>query len=224
MICKEPTMSRRRPHYGEKGRYGLPRSSVAVSGQNIRDIQDAFIRAVCRCSTDKDLIENAEQGENAALHRNHLFAINVDEIDLAAVHDALGEELEKLMGIYPNLYGSPPPVVPQRRATDRDPTIRLPGITQAMHDENVAEAFSASCLTTIPNERPYPYLPQVDQAMPMLVVQPPPEDPELEEGPTVRDVYNGWTEQEKMHGRMRALGIPIPRPSLWSRFKKWIVE
>lgn len=193
-------MSRRRPHSGEKGRYGLPRTSVAVSGLNVRDIQDVFIRAVARCTKDQDLIENAEQGENGTLHRNHLFTINADDLDLAAVHDAIGEELEKLMGIFPNVKGAEPIPAHRRRATDTE--------SERTHR----------------NERPHPSLPEVRNLLPMPNVVPPrPEQGYVPDSVLQSDEqYNGWTEQEKLHGRMRALGIPVPREdTLWKRFMRW---
>jgi len=211
MLCRQPTMSRRRPHTGEKGRYGLPRSSVTVSGLNVRDIQDALIRAACACGHDPDMVESAKEGENAALHRNSLFLLY--DLDMAAVHDALGDELEKLMGIYPNLQGVEPKPMPQRRATDR-----LPGMSSGMLDQNLSEQFAERCLSTLPNERPYSSQTKVPtrRLSDAQVEELAQSDVEIDS----EGRYNGWTEREKIHGRMRALGIPIPndKPSLWQRF------
>lgn len=201
MLCREPSMSRRRPHTGEKGRYGLPRSSVAVSGLNVRDIQDALIRAACACGHDPGLLEEAKQGESATLHRNSLFLLY--DLDMAAVHDALGAELEKLMGIYPNVLGADLPEQPKRRFTDR---------------EN----------STNPNERPHPSphpsLPPVRNLLPMPNVVPPKPDGYVPDSLLQTDEqYNGWTAREKLVGRARALGInpPPENPNWWQRLLGW---
>lgn len=212
MICPEPTMSRLRPHTGEQGRFHMPRSATWVNGLNIRDIQDAYVRAVCRCSTDQDLIENAARGVAATLHANHLFMIDPDKLDLLEVQRALGEELERLLGIFPNVQGEPETPVPQRRASDHaHMRQRRPGITGTIHDDDMIGVS---------------FLPAVSQTLPMPAVKPPKaEDPGCPgcaaEGVTVRDVYNGWHEREKNNASFREICASMPKLSRWQRFWSW---
>ncbi|MNW16597.1 hypothetical protein D3C71_2154960 [compost metagenome] len=45
--------------------------------------------------------------------------------------------------------------------------------------------------------------------------------PKQECGETVRDVYNGWAEREKIQERRRQLGIADPKPSWFERLREW---
>lgn len=115
-MLNQPTMSRRRPHGKPMGRYGIARTAVPICNVTMRDVSDAYVRAVCLCSDDLDLANEARNGENARLNS---LMISGKQVDPSAVGAALLEEIEKLMGIYPNLSGVDPEPVPQRRATDR---------------------------------------------------------------------------------------------------------
>jgi hypothetical protein len=124
-MYSQPSMSRRRPHGKPMGRYGLARSAVPVCNITLRDVHDAYVRAVCRCSDDPEMAEDALNGENAKLNS---YMIADKQTDPIAVGAALLEEIEKLMGIYPNLMGVELPAPPQRRASDRitDPDQLIP--------------------------------------------------------------------------------------------------
>lgn len=216
MICQQPSMDRRRPHTGEKGRYGLPRSALLVVGCNMRDIEEALIRAICLSSKDQDttLKDQAKLGTDAALHRNHLHTMYSEEIDILDLLDHMRDELEKLMAVYPNAYGEDLKT-PQRRASDR----RQPMTVSDNFDDQIGESLPQAdfvvrrelgCKETWHDLRkPKGFSSATREGQPVG-------------GPGGE--YDGWTEQQKIHGRMQALGIPVPRPSFWSRLKKWIVE
>lgn len=212
MICQEPSMDRRRPHTGEKGRYGVPRSATLVVGCTMRDIEEALIRAIFLSSNDKASTlfhEQAKLGTSAVLHRNYLHTMHSDEVDVVDLLDHMRDELEKLMAIYPNVYGTVPEI-PQRRSTDQ-----VGGAIPVYPPEGIIVHRELGCKETFtmhstPGKRTSP-IPVTRDGQPGSPVG-------------ADGDYNGWTEQQKLHGRMNALGIPVPRPSLWSRFKKWIAE
>lgn len=227
MICQEPSMDRRRPHTGEKGRYGIPRSATLVVGCTMRDIEEALIRSIFLSSNDKASTlfhEQAKLGTSAALHRNYLHTMYSDEVDVVDLLDHMRDELEKLMSIYPNVYGTVPEI-PQRRASDR----RQPMTVSDNFDDQIGESipvYPPEGIVVVHREigckETYTMHPTPGKRSPPI--------PVTKEGEPVTSPggaggeYDGWTEQQKLHGRMNALGIPVPRPSLWSRFKKWVAE
>jgi len=78
-----------------------------------RDLRDCFVRAVL-LSTGAEVIdgvdmrpryEEAGKGEAAALCENDLYGFNLDKLDPMAIAQNLAVEVEKAMGIYPNVPG-----------------------------------------------------------------------------------------------------------------------
>ena len=94
---------------------GQPHTSLGIRGSTevqsitFRDLRDCFIRAAFLSSAslflDDDLsfYHEAEKGEEAALC--DMYRINWDKLDPMAVFQNLSCEIEKLMGIYPNVPG-----------------------------------------------------------------------------------------------------------------------
>ncbi len=185
MICPGGNMNRRRDHKGENGRYGLARGELRLTSITVRDVEDCFVRAVCITSNVKHLVEEASRGPEAELHANHMRLI--DEPDVTEIMYALRDELEKLMGMYPNVE-SAEEVAQRRRSTDVADTGPLG------HEFNLANPLSA------PKE-PRQELPDEQQ---------------------YDDVYNGWSEREKLLFKMRQLGIAEPKPPLYKRFWWWM--
>lgn len=107
MGWRDANMRRDRPYTGQPHTDTGIRGATEIRGITFRDLRDAFIRAVCLssgCDTpgDRALYDEAEKGEQAALCSDDVFAIDAD-LDLIAVSQNLACEVERLMGIYPNI-------------------------------------------------------------------------------------------------------------------------
>ena len=106
-------MRRDRPYNGQLHTVDGARGSTEIKGITFRDLRDCFIRAIL-LSTGAEHIdgvnmrpryEEACKGEDAALCSNDLYGFNLDELDPMAICQNLCVEVEKLMGIYPNVPG-----------------------------------------------------------------------------------------------------------------------
>lgn len=111
-------MRRSRPYTGQPWTDTGIRGATEIRGITFRDLRDAYIRAMCLSSgggspKDAALYDEANKGELATLSAADVFTIDAD-LDPIAVFQNLSCEVEKLMGIWPNV----PPL------SDNDPTIR----------------------------------------------------------------------------------------------------
>lgn len=87
------------------------RGSTEIKGITFRDLRDCFIRAVLLSTgaetiSGKDmrpLYEEACKGERAALCENDLYGWDLNKLDPIAICQNLSCEVERIMGIYPNL-------------------------------------------------------------------------------------------------------------------------
>ena len=103
-----------RPYNGQPHTSTGQRGSQKLFNVTMRDVRDCFIRAyILSHSHYKDgtieelqpnaaLRDEANKGINAAICENDVYTL-VGSIDPIAVAQNLGCELEKLMGIYPNV-------------------------------------------------------------------------------------------------------------------------
>lgn len=104
-------MRRDRPYDGQPHTDLGIRGATEVRGVTFRDLRDCFIRAAFLSSAflfpDDDLsfYHEAEKGEDAALCDMDLYRMNWDKLDPMAVFQNFSCEVEKLMGIYPNVLG-----------------------------------------------------------------------------------------------------------------------
>lgn len=110
----EINMRRDRPYSGQPHTDNGVRGSQEVSGVTMRDIKDAFIRAyiishpcyendsIIPIEPNHTLIEECRKGPNACICENDVYALKGD-IDPIAVSQNLTCEIERLMGIFPNL-------------------------------------------------------------------------------------------------------------------------
>lgn len=107
----EHNMRRDRPYNGQPHTDTGERGRTEINGITYRDLRDCFIRAVL-LSTGAEVIgtkdmrpyyEEACKGENATLCENDLYGFNLDKLDPMAIFQNLSCEVEKLMGIYPNV-------------------------------------------------------------------------------------------------------------------------
>jgi hypothetical protein len=98
-------MSRSRPYDGQPHTDSGVRGRQLVEGLTMRDVRDCFVRAVCLCAYDQHpaLYVEAEKGERAKLNKDTLYEIDFAKLDPGAIAQALTCEIERVMGIYPNL-------------------------------------------------------------------------------------------------------------------------
>ena len=98
-------MSRDRPYYGQSHTDKGIRGATQIQGITFRDLRDCFIRAICLSAShlNEELYNEADKGENAALCENDLYKLDLDELDPMAICQNLSCEVERIMGIFPNL-------------------------------------------------------------------------------------------------------------------------
>lgn len=105
------SMQRDRPYTGQPHTHTGVRGAEEIKGITFRDLRDCFIRAVLLSTGGFDIdgvpmraaYEEAAKGENAVLCENDLYGFNLDKLDPAAISQNLACEVEKMMGIYPNV-------------------------------------------------------------------------------------------------------------------------
>lgn len=98
-------MSRDRPYSGQPHTGCGVRGATEIKGVTFRDLRDAFIRAACLAShhLNPALYEEATKGEKAALCDNDIHSLDWSRIDPTAVSQNLSCEIERIMGIFPNV-------------------------------------------------------------------------------------------------------------------------
>ncbi len=98
-------MRRDRPHTGQPQTDTGERGKTEVRGITFRDLRDCYIRAFFLASAhvNKEKHDEADQGEFALLCENDLYGWDLNEIDPMAVFQNMSCEVERLMGIFPNV-------------------------------------------------------------------------------------------------------------------------
>lgn len=112
----EHNMRRDRPYNGQPHTSTGTRGATEIRGVTFRDLRDCFIRAVLLSShgiSPAGLYDEATKGEAAALCENDLHGWDLNQLDPMAVAQNLACEVEKVMGIYPNV----PALVPNVELT-----------------------------------------------------------------------------------------------------------
>ena len=102
----EHNMRRDRPYNGQPQTISGERGAAEIRGVTLRDMRDCFIRAVLLSShgiSPAGLYDEATKGEAAAICENDLYGWDLNKLDPMAVAQNLACEIEKLMGIYPNV-------------------------------------------------------------------------------------------------------------------------
>lgn len=107
------SMRRDRSYNGQPHTCTGTRGATEIRGVTFRDLRDCFVRAVL-LSTGAEVIDGVDmrprygeagKGEAAALCENDLYGFNLDRLDPMAIAQNLAVEVEKAMGIYPNVPG-----------------------------------------------------------------------------------------------------------------------
>lgn len=104
-------MERSRPYTGQPHTDTGERGRTEVKGITFRDLRDCYIRAVFLSTgamviSGKDMrpfYEEACKGEKAALCENDLYGWDLNQLDPVAVAQNLSCEVERIMGIFPNV-------------------------------------------------------------------------------------------------------------------------
>ena len=102
-------MLRVRPYDGQPHTDHGGRGKTEIRGITFRDLRDCFVRACCMsagggCSPKGDqLYKEAIKGENALLAENDIYDLPWEQMDPVAIAQNLTCEVERIMGIYPNL-------------------------------------------------------------------------------------------------------------------------
>lgn len=105
----DDSMDRGRPYNGQPHTDTGVRGATEISGITFRDLRDCFIRAVMLSTGAegfpgaKALYEEADKGDQAMLSVNDLFRVDLHRLDPLAICQNLGCEVEKAMGIFPNV-------------------------------------------------------------------------------------------------------------------------
>jgi hypothetical protein len=102
-------MHRDRAYQGQDHSWTGARGQFEVSNVSFRDLRDAFIRGsfMCAYNQSPELYHEANLGEEGLICSNDLYTINLGEIDPMAIFQNMACEIEKMMGIYPNIPGFP---------------------------------------------------------------------------------------------------------------------
>lgn len=104
-------MERGRPYNGQPQTSTGARGATEIKGVTFRDLRDCFVRAVL-LSTGGMVIDGVDlgpryaealKGERAALCENDLYGFNLDQLDPMAICQNLACEVERVIGIYPNV-------------------------------------------------------------------------------------------------------------------------
>jgi hypothetical protein len=108
----DQNMERCRPYTGQPHTDTGERGRTEVKGITFRDLRDAYVRAVFLSAYHIAPLkyEEANKGERAALCDNDLYELDWNQLDPVAICQNLTCEVERIMGIYPN--------VPKLIATD----------------------------------------------------------------------------------------------------------
>ena len=100
-------MQRSRPYGGQMHTSTGQRGATEIKGVTFRDLRDCYIRARClamgaNCPENMPYYNEAQKGESAALCENDVYKLK-GEADEMAVFQNFACEVEKIMGIYPNV-------------------------------------------------------------------------------------------------------------------------
>lgn len=98
-------MERSRPYTGQPHTDTGERGRTEVKGVTFRDLRDCMVRAFFLAAADIDYAryEEALKGERAALCENDLYTLDLNKLDPVAVIQNFGCEVERIMGIFPNV-------------------------------------------------------------------------------------------------------------------------
>ena len=103
--CYDHNMQRNRPYAGQMHTDHGERGMTEIRGITFRDLRDCFVRA---CFLSAHHIhpagyEQANKGIDGVLCENDLYELDFNELDIVAVAQNMSCEVERIMGIFPNV-------------------------------------------------------------------------------------------------------------------------
>ena len=103
-------MRRDRPYSGQSHTDTGIRGATEVKGVTFRDLRDCMVRAFFLSAghVKPAHYEEACKGESAVLCENDLYGWDMNQLDPVAVIQNMSCEVERLMGIFPNVPGMRP--------------------------------------------------------------------------------------------------------------------
>lgn len=98
-------MRRDRPYNGQPHTDTGKRGATEVCGVTFRDLRDCYTRAffLSASHVKPAHYEEACKGEHATLCENDLYGWDLNQLDPIAVFQNFSCEVERIMGIYPNV-------------------------------------------------------------------------------------------------------------------------
>lgn len=100
--CSDYRNDRERPYNGQLHTVHGKRGKTEIRGITFRDLHDCFIKAILLSCSNEEIYSKAENNEWR--EQDVYLAFEKDpDIDPIAISQNLGIEIEKLMGIYPNV-------------------------------------------------------------------------------------------------------------------------
>lgn len=112
----DTSMLRGRPYNGQDHTHSGNRGSEFVRNMRFRDVKDCFVRgyisshayylpgSLVKIQPNATLIDECKKGQNAAICDNDMYTLR-GGVDPMSVWQNMACEIEKLMGIYPNVEG-----------------------------------------------------------------------------------------------------------------------
>lgn len=92
--------NRERPYDGQPHTTEGIRGAKIVEGLTMRDIRDCYVKGALRASGDDELLNLAENNDWL---QDDIYRIDWSQVDPIAVAQNMGVEIEKMMGIFPNI-------------------------------------------------------------------------------------------------------------------------
>lgn len=99
----EPTTSRDRPYDGQEHTDNGLRGKTFVEGLTMRDIADCYFRAILHSSGDMELNALADSDDIQKIKDTVWHDVNWAALDPVAIQQNLTCNIEKMMGIFPNI-------------------------------------------------------------------------------------------------------------------------
>lgn len=95
----------KRPYDGQSHTDAGIRGKTLVEGLTMRDITDCFARALFLSSGPGPLYDKADKGDSCRLTVHDTHQIDLNKVSPVAWSQNLTCEIERMMGIFPNLPG-----------------------------------------------------------------------------------------------------------------------
>jgi len=102
-------LNSKRPYDGQSHTDAGERGKTLVEGLTMRDVADCFARALFQSSGEGPFYDASAVGDGCRLSNQDMHRIDLNTISPGAWQNSLTCEIEKMMGIFPNLPGSKPP-------------------------------------------------------------------------------------------------------------------